>query len=113
MEKQYQRVFDAVEENKQMILDLLAIGVSPVSEKKKTGGVFAGMKVVLTGTLTSYTRSQAAEIIEKEGGTVQSSVTKETDLVLAGENAGSKLDKANKLGKKIISENDFNSLINA
>jgi len=99
--------------NKQMILDLLAIGVSPVSEKKKTGGVFAGMKVVLTGTLTSYTRSQAAEIIEKEGGTVQSSVTKETDLVLAGENAGSKLDKANKLGKKIISENDFNSLINA
>lgn len=68
--------------------------------------------MVLTGTLASMPRAKASELIENEGGTVQSSVTKATDLVIAGENAGSKLDKARKAGIEIMDESAFLSLIN-
>ena len=66
---------------------------------------------MLTGTLPTYTRGAAAEIIESFGGKVSSSVSKKTDYVLAGEEAGSKLDKANELGVAILSEEQFKSLI--
>ena len=72
---------------------------------------FKGKIFVLTGTLEKYTRSKAEEIIEKLGGRVSASVSKKTDYVLAGEEAGSKLDKAQKLGVKIISETDFENFL--
>ena len=65
----------------------------------------------MTGTLTDYKRDQAGKIIEELGGEVQSSVSKTTTLVLAGENAGSKIEKAKKLGIKIIDEQTFKVLI--
>ncbi len=92
---------------------LLALGVKPIYEQKKGSGVFAGEKVVLTGTLSDYKRDDAAKIIESLGGEIMSSVSKNTTLVLAGDNAGSKLDKARALNIKIISEEEFKLLINS
>lgn len=81
------------------------------NQKKSTVGVFSGQFVVLTGTLSAYKRSDAQKIIEDNGGECQSSVTKKTTLVIAGEEAGSKLEKAQKLGIKIIDEAEFISMI--
>lgn len=72
---------------------------------------FDAMTFVLTGTLTQFTRAQATEIIESFGGKTSSSVSKKTTYVLAGEEAGSKLDKANKLGVTVITEEEFNNMI--
>lgn len=72
---------------------------------------FEGMTFVLTGTLEKYTREQAAEIIEKFGGKTSSSVSKKTTYVLAGEDAGSKLTKAQNLGVTVINETEFNEMI--
>ena len=72
---------------------------------------FAGMTFVLTGTLEKYTRDAAGAIVEKFGGKVSGSVSKKTNYVLAGEDAGSKLDKANKLGVRVISEQEFDEMI--
>ncbi len=101
------------EENLAEINELFALGVKPFTEDKNLAGVFAREKIVLTGTLTSFTRSQASKIIEDNGGEVLSSVSKATTMVLAGESAGSKLDKAKKLGIKIIDEEEFKRLLNA
>lgn len=73
---------------------------------------FAGMTFVLTGSLEKYTRDEASAIIERFGGKASSSVSKKTTYVLAGENAGSKLTKAESLGVNIISEEDFEAMIN-
>ena len=72
---------------------------------------FNGKSFVLTGTLSKFTREQASSIIEKYGGKTTSSVSKKTTYVLAGENAGSKLDKARSLGINIISESEFEEMI--
>ena len=72
---------------------------------------FKDMTFVLTGTLDNYTRDEASEIIEKFGGKVSGSVSKKTNYVLAGEEAGSKLTKAESLGVAIIYENDFENMI--
>lgn len=89
------------------------IGIDPkFNVVKPTGGVLTGKKLVLTGTLPTLTRTEATELIEKAGGTTSSSVSKNTDYVLAGENAGSKLDKARSLGVKIITENELLTMIN-
>jgi len=72
---------------------------------------FDGMTFVLTGSLSDFTRSEASEIIEKFGGKTSSSVSKKTSIVLAGDEAGSKLDKANALGIKVISEEEFKEMI--
>ncbi len=101
------------EENLSELKELFALGVKPFTEEKNLAGVFAGEKIVLTGTLTSFTRSQASKIIEDNGGEVLSSVSKATTMVLAGESAGSKLEKAKKLGIKIIDEDEFKRLVNA
>lgn len=74
-------------------------------------GFFAGKKVVLTGTLSNFSRSKAEEIIENQGGNTSSSVTGATDIVLVGENPGSKFDKAKKLGIQIMNEEEFMSHI--
>lgn len=82
------------------------IDIEKVAEKKQHP-FFSGKTFVLTGTLETYTRTEAAAIIKDNGGTVSSSVSKKTDYVLAGEEAGSKLDKAEKLGVTILDEKAF------
>jgi len=72
---------------------------------------FSGKSFVLTGTLSAFTREKARQIIERYGGKASGSVSKKTDYVLAGENAGSKLDKATKLDIRILSEEEFLSHI--
>ena len=72
---------------------------------------FSGMTFVLTGALDSFTRDEASEIIERFGGKTSSSVSKKTTYVLAGDDAGSKLRKAESLGVNIISEEDFKGMI--
>ena len=86
-------------------------GVAPTWSEEKKEGIFSGESVVLTGTLSSFKRSEAQKIIENMGGVCQSSVTAKTTLVLAGGEAGSKLDKAKKLGIKIIDEAAFKQMI--
>ena len=92
-------------------LERLLVFISFKAKAVAAGGVFAGQFVVLTGTLPTYKRSQAQELIERNGGVCQSSVTAKTTLVLAGEEAGSKLDKAKKLGVKIIDEAEFKTML--
>jgi len=83
-----------------------------VREKKKTGGgKLANKRIVFTGSLESMTRSEARKLVESEGGETLSSVGSSTDLVVAGEEAGSKLDKAKKLGIKVITESEFKKLV--
>ena len=76
-----------------------------------TEGALAGKTFVLTGTLSGFTREEASERIRALGGTVSSSVSKKTDYLLAGEKAGSKLAKAEKLGVTVLSEEAFVRLI--
>jgi DNA ligase (NAD+) len=80
-------------------------------KKQKANAPLAGLTFVLTGTLPKYTREQATEIIEGLGGKVTGSVSKKTDYVIAGDNPGSKLDKARQLGIKVIDEKEFEQLI--
>lgn len=92
----------------ELIKELKALGVKmPQVEKKAQGGIFEGKTFVLTGTLPTMTRSEASKIIESMGGKTSSSVSKKTDYVLAGEDAGSKLTKAMTLGVTVISEDEF------
>ncbi len=100
------------EDNLKEIAELLSLGVKPHYEDIKIGNTFEGQKVVLTGTLSSFKRSEAQKIIESLGGECMGSVSKLTTLVLAGEEAGSKLDKAKSLGIKIIGEDEFKQMIN-
>ncbi len=90
---------------------LMAAGLNMKSLKEVKDMRFAGKTFVLTGTLPTYSRKEAAEIIESFGGKTASSVSKKTDYVLAGEEAGSKLKKATDLGIAVISEADFNEMI--
>lgn len=87
---------------------LIACGIT-FETKQKAEGVFSGKKVVLTGALSEYARSQAKKLIEERGGEVADSVSAKVNLVVAGEAAGSKLDKAKKLGIEIIDEKEFKS----
>ena len=94
--------------NVRLVDALLAAGVSPAWEKKDTSsGPFAGMTVVVTGTLASMDRKEAEEAIRQAGGKAAGSVSKKTSLVVAGEAAGSKLDKAQALGVEVIGEEEF------
>jgi len=100
-------------ENIEEIERLISLGVHP--EKVKvisfTGHLFEGKSFVLTGSLENYTRQSASALIKERGGKVASSVSSKTDYVLAGDNAGSKLDKAEKLGIKVLTEEQFNQLL--
>ena len=90
---------------------LRAAGVDFTSHEEKKDDRFAGQTFVLTGTLSRYTRDEASAIIESYGGKASGSVSKKTSFVLAGENAGSKLTKAESLGIRIISEDEFEEMI--
>ncbi len=98
------------EKNLKYVSDLIKSGITfEISEQKS--GVFEGMRIVLTGSLPTYKRGEATALIEENGGEVASSVSKTVDMVLAGEDAGSKLEKAQKLGIKIIDEDEFRKML--
>lgn len=101
----------ALEQSKREIEALAALGVNMASQKEKIDNRFEGKTFVLTGTLPTYSRNEASELIEKYGGKTASSVSKKTSYVLAGEEAGSKLVKAQTLGVTIITEEEFNEMI--
>ena len=103
--------FFSVEDNIKMIEQFKALGLNMNSNVVLKDSRFKNMTFVLTGTLTEFKRSDASAIIEQFGGKTSSSVSKKTTYVLAGEQAGSKLDKANALGVKVISEEDFKQMI--
>jgi DNA ligase (NAD+) len=103
--------FFASQNGKQVLRRMKELGIHPASEKisatKAAALPFAGKTFVLTGTLPTLKREEAAAKIESLGGKVSGSVSQKTDFVVAGEEAGSKLDKAQKLGVKIIDEKEF------
>ena len=104
--------FTSSEQTKDLVNKLKIAGVNMNSlEEESSDNRFEGKTFVLTGSLENYTRKQAEDIIENFGGKTSSSVSKNTDYVLAGEDAGSKLTKAQKLGVTIISENEFKKMI--
>lgn len=98
------------EENLQELQDLYNAGVTVRAEEKKEG-VFSGKRIVLTGSLPTYKRGEATRMIEENGGEVAASVSKTVDMVLAGSDAGSKLEKAQKLGIEIIDEERFKEML--
>ncbi len=101
----------ANEDNIKLIEKLKSAGVKMTEEQGAAGGIFEGKTVVLTGTLENYTRNEAKALIEENGGKVSGSVSAKTSYVLAGEAAGSKLDKAQKLGVTIINEEEFKNML--
>ena len=101
------------ENNIKFINDLIKVGMNPQYEVQEvnTDNIFAGKTVVLTGKLVELTRNEAKEYLEKYGAKVTGSVTSKTDLVIAGEKAGSKLAKAEQLGIRVINEEEFANMV--
>ena len=95
------------QDNIKIINKMLDAGVIPAPPKQKASNVLEGMTIVVTGTLKNHTRQQIEQMIKDHGGKTSSSVSKKTALLVAGENAGSKLEKAKKLGIETISESEF------
>lgn len=96
------------ENNLRLVSALLAAGIKPKAPQAvAAGGAFEGMTVVITGTLEHFSRAEAEEAVRRAGGKASASVSKKTALVVAGESAGSKLDKANALGVTVIDEAEF------
>jgi DNA ligase (NAD+) len=110
------REFFAEPRNRALLEDLRQAGLQFSQTKKaaaKRAGKLQGLTFVLTGTLPNLTRDDASERIEAAGGKVTGSVSKKTDYVVAGESAGSKLDKAQELGVKVIGEKELIKLLEA
>ena len=99
------------EQSKHLVERLREAGVNFQGEQLVKSDKLAGKTIVLTGTLTLFTRKQATERIEQLGGRASGSVSKKTTFVVAGENAGSKLKKANELGIPVLTEQEFQDLI--
>jgi DNA ligase (NAD+) len=93
--------------NREILNKLLEAGVSPKEEERRAGGPLSGKTFVFTGALTRFSRKEAQEMVERLGGRAAGSVSKKTDYVVAGEEAGSKLDKARELGVSVLSEEAF------
>ena len=103
--------FFADEHNRQLVDDLRKAGLTFTGKKKEKGTKLAGKTFVLTGTLTRHTRDEAKQMIEDAGGRVSGSVSKKTDYVVAGADAGSKLEKARELGVAVIDERELEKLL--
>ena len=97
--------------NRELVQQLRSAGLSFTGNKKQRGTKLAGKTFVLTGTLARYTRDEAKKMIEDAGGKVASSVSKKTDYVVAGADAGSKLEKAKELGVKLVDEKEMEKLL--
>jgi DNA ligase (NAD+) len=93
--------------NQAVIEELLAAGLKPKQPQMKRSDKLMGKTIVVTGTLANFTRQQAEQAIRQAGGKASSSVSRKTDFVLAGREAGSKLDKAQKLGVRVVNEEQF------
>jgi DNA ligase (NAD+) len=102
--------FFSVPANRKLVGRLREAGLRLTGQKKQRGTKLVGKTFVLTGTLAKYTRDEAKKMIEGAGGKVTGSVSKKTDFVVAGTDAGSKLDKANQLGVKVIDEREMEKL---
>jgi DNA ligase (NAD+) len=101
-------------ENRALVERLRAAGLSLAAdsvEEAQAAEIFAEKTVVLTGTLETMTREEATALIEARGGRVSSSVSKKTSFVIAGRDAGSKLEKAQKLGVNILNEQQFRAML--
>ena len=98
-------------QSQELIARLKEAGVSMEAAQQSAGEQFKGMTFVLTGTLERFTREEAAEMIEARGGKASGSVSKKTTYVVAGENAGSKLRKANDLGIPVLTEEKFAAML--
>ncbi len=105
------RAWTSEPQNQKVVQHLLEVGVRPEREEAPRRGAFAGKTVVLTGGLTRLSRDEAKAEIERRGGRVSGSVSRKTDLVVAGEEAGSKLGKARELGVKVVGEDEFLALL--
>jgi DNA ligase (NAD+) len=103
--------FFASQHGKEFIAKLQSLGIAPRWTRVAASGVLSGKIFVLTGTLPSLSREQAAAKIEAAGGKISSSVSKKTHFVLAGAEAGSKLAKAHELGVAVIDETEFNRML--
>jgi DNA ligase (NAD+) len=103
--------FFADEHNRKLVSDLRKAGLTFTGQKKEKGTKLAGKTFVLTGTLARHTRDEAKKMIEDAGGLVSGSVSKKTDYVVAGSDAGSKLDKARELGVSVIGEEELEGLL--
>ena len=103
--------FFALDASRELIERFRQSGLNLQSTAEVVDNRFAGQTFVLTGTLSQFTRKEASEIIEARGGKTASSVSKKTTFVLAGEDAGSKLQKANELGIRVLSEQEFAEMI--
>jgi DNA ligase (NAD+) len=99
--------FFAAAENRQVIARLLAAGVAPSVAEKRVGSRFTGKTFVFTGSLERFNRSDAEKMVALEGGHAAGSVSKKTDYVVAGAEAGSKLEKARQLGVTVLTEEEF------
>ncbi len=97
--------------NRALVKQLHDLGLRLTGTKKKRGMVLAGKTFVLTGTLAHFTRDEAKQLIEDAGGRVSGSVSKKTDFVVAGDDAGSKLEKAKELGVRVIGEKEMQELV--
>ncbi len=102
----------AKEENRRIVERMKEYGVNMQSQEQPRGSKLEGMTFVVTGTLPTLGRKEAAELIESQGGKVSGSVSKKTSMVLAGESAGSKLAKAQELGIRVISEQELFEMLN-
>jgi DNA ligase (NAD+) len=103
--------FFADEHNRKLVSDLRKAGLTFTGQKKEKGTKLAGKTFVLTGTLARHTRDEAKKMIEDAGGRVSGSVSKKTDYVVAGSDAGSKLDKARELGLNVIGEEELEKMV--
>ena len=101
----------ALEQSKTLIEKLRAAGVNFIGEKTAKSDLLAGKTIVATGSLTLYTRKEINDLIESLGGKASGSVSKKTSYVVAGENAGSKLQKAAELGIPVLTEEEFKIMI--
>ncbi len=104
--------FFATEGSRRLLDEFRSFGLNFTSAKRSADGVFQGKTFVLTGTLPTMKREEAAALIEQAGGKTASSVSKKTDYVLAGEAAGSKLTKAQSLGIPVLTEEQFLNMLN-
>ena len=102
--------FFSIPANRKLVERLREAGLTLTGEKKERGTKLTGKTFVLTGTLAKYTRDEAKKLIEDAGGRVSGSVSKKTDYVVAGGDAGSKLDKAKELGVAVIDEQEMERL---
>ncbi len=105
--------FFGIAANRKLVERLREAGLTLTGQKKQRGTKLAGKTFVLTGTLAHFTRDEAKKMIEDAGGKVTGSVSKKTDYVVAGADAGSKLDKAKELGVKVIDEKEMEKIIAA